>query len=688
MYRNDKVGGVPFGHVFKIDKGPSCSFFFSHSLISMNQDSSDSSIMLSSDNNKLGSKGKFDGLGNRIKLGPAPAELSALDHGGDNNNNDSDHSPNSLLNQSSHNIHMNVSNGGNMSYGNGMNQFPVHGLSHMQQPIHTSMSMQSLSMHQQHSLAQGQGYHSLSLPHQAQFQQLGMYPSGMSLPHQVVSLHPQLGVQHNMSLSMGHMPMGHMQMTHLGNPMNLSVPSMPLMMMPAVPVSQGLSSLAGHSRLAENNMGNQSQNSSKKTKRDLPDWIQVFGDACHSARQLESGADLSKVKKKYKIIGCMLCRDFNPSAPWATLKSRKFETENFVEHERSSHHIKAILKRSNSLGESPPSHILEMSNFQQLNQAALNTSSSSNNSSSQNRDSSDSEDELDKHNSHVNAMSGIGQFQPSLFIGGQNPLFSSGIKSSLSRLPVSVSGSYSENKSKISPPWLHSEGKLCHSDKQLESGKDLSGIKKKYKRIMCTFCAENNLSSPWATMKTRKYESSVLNEHERSHHHRKALNIREMNSIPQSYDGDMMNQLNQVHSQSFGGLHNYGIPMNGNGVMNLADPGSLPYSGLPNMMSQVQPMNLSGANSMGPPFLSNNGYSMHGNSLSQNLNSNPNSSLISRGLMSSGNSDVDLLLNTQRGHFEMNPKAFDQDHHLAKSDGEHHRFDMGMSSSDNSDHSD
>lgn len=51
---------------------------------------------------------------------------------------------------------------------------------------------------------------------------------------------------------------------------------------------------------------------------------------------------------------CTYCAEFNASAPWATLKSRKFEADNFVDHERSTHHIKAMLRRSNTVDESTP----------------------------------------------------------------------------------------------------------------------------------------------------------------------------------------------------------------------------------------------------------------------------------------------------------------------------------------------
>lgn len=91
-------------------------------------------------------------------------------------------------------------------------------------------------------------------------------------------------------------------------------------------------------------------------------------------------------------------------------------------------------------------------------------------------------------------------------------------------------------KTKSSPIWLKVEGKLCHSDRQLDSGQDLSGLKKKYKRIMCVYCQDFNPTSPWATMKTRKYESAVLNEHERSHHHRKAMNARDLSQGIMSFE--------------------------------------------------------------------------------------------------------------------------------------------------------
>jgi hypothetical protein len=76
------------------------------------------------------------------------------------------------------------------------------------------------------------------------------------------------------------------------------------------------------------------------------------------------------------------------------------------------------------------------------------------------------------------------------------------------------------------PDWLTSQGKFCFSDKQISSGKDLTGMKKKYKLVMCTYCAEFLPDTPWATMRPRKYETAVFLEHDRSTHHKKACEAR------------------------------------------------------------------------------------------------------------------------------------------------------------------
>ncbi len=87
----------------------------------------------------------------------------------------------------------------------------------------------------------------------------------------------------------------------------------------------------------------------KKPRKDY-EWIYITGDACHSIRQVNAGLDLTHTKKKYRNMKCLYCAEYNASTPWATLKPRKYETENLIDHENSSHHRKAVAARNIALG--------------------------------------------------------------------------------------------------------------------------------------------------------------------------------------------------------------------------------------------------------------------------------------------------------------------------------------------------
>jgi hypothetical protein len=75
------------------------------------------------------------------------------------------------------------------------------------------------------------------------------------------------------------------------------------------------------------------------------------------------------------------------------------------------------------------------------------------------------------------------------------------------------------------PEWAESVGQLRHSENQVQSGMNLAGVKRKYKMLKCKICAIHVPSSPWGTMRPRKFESSVFEEHERSAYHRKAIEM-------------------------------------------------------------------------------------------------------------------------------------------------------------------
>jgi hypothetical protein len=73
------------------------------------------------------------------------------------------------------------------------------------------------------------------------------------------------------------------------------------------------------------------------------------------------------------------------------------------------------------------------------------------------------------------------------------------------------------------PAWLMCSGDMCHSDTQVASGRELSTLRKRYRKMLCKECAQFNPASPWATLKARLYEPDTLTEHAKSHSHTKAV---------------------------------------------------------------------------------------------------------------------------------------------------------------------
>eukprot|EP00595_Chromulina_sp_UTEXLB2642_P000644 CAMPEP_0196766686 /NCGR_PEP_ID=MMETSP1095-20130614/28605_1 /TAXON_ID=96789 ORGANISM="Chromulina nebulosa, Strain UTEXLB2642" /NCGR_SAMPLE_ID=MMETSP1095 /ASSEMBLY_ACC=CAM_ASM_000446 /LENGTH=705 /DNA_ID=CAMNT_0042130103 /DNA_START=89 /DNA_END=2206 /DNA_ORIENTATION=- len=470
------------------------------------------------------------------------------------------------LMQSNHNIPVS-------SYPQHMAYLHMQNMNNNMNPINTLPPLHVAQMHhlQQQYHLQSLGHHQNQSIQQQMMSQHSIPPSHIN--NNMLPLGPlhHMGIQHHMSLPHHLSHMGHLQ-------------HVPMMMMGATgqhhPINQHQLRQQHNQTISNQQMINNSIQSNgmptnivtmtsshpiKKPKRELPEWLHVVGDACHSDKQIQSGQDLTKIKKKYKLIRCNFCAEFNNNAPWSTLKSRKFEAENFLDHERSTHHIKAVLRRSNALGEPAPPHLQQLANFQQLNQSALTNDLKKAINSNINST-------ISGLNGSINGLGGSSVISGAMPMPSMNPDNDNNDKDRYARnLTNNSIINYNPNmlnhpfnqtvrnnaitnrfiqpqtlqqlginenmKSKIAPNWLKTEGKLCHSEKQLASGRDLNGAKKKYKRTMCTYCAEFNPASPWAVMKTRKYESAVLNEHDRSHHHRKAMNARELALGPLNFDG-------------------------------------------------------------------------------------------------------------------------------------------------------
>lgn len=81
-------------------------------------------------------------------------------------------------------------------------------------------------------------------------------------------------------------------------------------------------------------------------QRFTPDWLRVQGQLSFSERQLTSGADLSRAKRKYRMMMCADCAEFNPTAAWASMRPRKFEQAVLADHETSLNHRKALQART------------------------------------------------------------------------------------------------------------------------------------------------------------------------------------------------------------------------------------------------------------------------------------------------------------------------------------------------------
>lgn len=315
----------------------------------------------------------------------------------------------------------------------------------------------------------------------------------------------------------------------------------------------------------------------KKSKKDYP-WLEVVGEPCYSERQEASGMDLTNVKKKYRKMLCLYCARYNPSTPWSVLKSRKFEADGFAEHEKSTHHIRSLQLRDfpesggglvnvypNIVPMLTPLHALNFDQAQMQHQAQVQVQDDGDDSDNSSLDDGSSSYTKDVNHQQMLALqlqqqqqqqqmlhqqqqqqvqaAYQQQYQQLQMHGGggmlqqkqqqvQQPQPQPQQPSQQSQHPIQAHAgnpllSVHPSKTKQSPEWLRIDSKLSFSDRQLMSGKDLSGMKKKYKKVYCQYCHDFNPSSPWAISKARKYEASVLCEHDRSHNHKKAVALRE-----------------------------------------------------------------------------------------------------------------------------------------------------------------
>ena len=250
-------------------------------------------------------------------------------------------------------------------------------------------------------------------------------------------------------------------------------------------------------------------------------WLELNGTTCYSNKQLNSGIDLTNIKKKYRNMKCTYCSEYNPSTPWATMWPRKFELQTLVDHARSTHHNKAESIRNESLG------------------IFVNNNDNENNYT-HNRD---------DHNNHGNHHHHHSSIDINNYISSNNLPDSKRNKVNIKKhddKAVVIEKSHS-TRGDLRPLWLYTEGKLCLSSKQQLAFENMNNnisssssssssqhpslssiatstvTKKKYKLSLCLICQTYAPGSTWSVLKTRKFESSVLADHEKSRQHLKAV---------------------------------------------------------------------------------------------------------------------------------------------------------------------
>lgn len=103
---------------------------------------------------------------------------------------------------------------------------------------------------------------------------------------------------------------------------------------------------------------------------------------------------------------------------------------------------------------------------------------------------------------------------------GSIPQSSSAVESNMYSL---VDSNYNKDRSMYLPEWLRTDGTRCFSDKKNSAMDGAASKKKRYKKVICIYCAAYNPNSKWGSWKARKFETSILQMHEKSRYHRKAV---------------------------------------------------------------------------------------------------------------------------------------------------------------------
>jgi hypothetical protein len=259
----------------------------------------------------------------------------------------------------------------------------------------------------------------------------------------------------------------------------------------------------------------------KKTRTQYP-WLEVSGPACLSERQEARLPELSNVSKKYKSMRCLYCMKYNPITPWATMRPRKYEMSSLQDHANSAHHLKSEKLRAEALNfpAMVPSVVFQIQDDPMAPASAPPTTEP-------------------QHVSAVPAvLAAVAPLQAQAPVASAPAAVHAPIAVQSAPSPVS-SMHKPVNKNKRSlmemtkthatrgalrPAWLHTEGGLIFSDRQLNDPDRPASLVRKYQMMMCTLCAAHSPRSPWAALKPRKFEARLLAEHELSTHHQKSLN--------------------------------------------------------------------------------------------------------------------------------------------------------------------
>jgi hypothetical protein len=93
--------------------------------------------------------------------------------------------------------------------------------------------------------------------------------------------------------------------------------------------------------IIETGINNTDSDSHHKRKTNIPPWLRLVGQKCHSEQQINGQQDLSKVRKRYHICNCIYCAVYAPENSWANEKIRLFVPETWKKHENQPEHHEA-----------------------------------------------------------------------------------------------------------------------------------------------------------------------------------------------------------------------------------------------------------------------------------------------------------------------------------------------------------